>query len=173
MKTYLLIVLSAAALFSGVEGVSAQSDDGEANKSRAADRHGQRGFGRGFGDPARMIERMSRHLDLDETQQQNIRNIIDAARPEFDELRERARTNRKAMRDLDTSNPDYSALLNNLAIENGELVAEGTMLFGRVRSEVDAELTEAQRAELSEAMQRNRGGFRRGRRHAGSDDGTQ
>ena len=172
MKTYLLIFLSAAALFSGVEGVSAQSEDRAANKGHAGERHGHRGFGRGFGDPARMIERMSRHLDLDETQQQNIRNIIDAARPEFDELRERARSNRKAMRELDTSNPDYSALLNNLAMENGELVAEGTMLFGRVRSEVDAQLTDAQRAELAEAMQA-RGGFRRGRRPANAEDSTQ
>ncbi len=173
MKTYLLIFLSAAALFSGVEGVSAQSEDGEANKGRAGERHGHRGFGRGFGDPARMIERMSQRLDLDETQQQNVRNIIDAARPEFDELRERARANRKAMRELDPADPDYSALLNNLAIENGELVAEGTLLFGRVRSEIDAQLTDTQRAELSEAMQRKRGGFRRGRRHADAEDGGQ
>ena len=172
MKTYLLIFLSAAALFSGVEGVSAQSEDGEAREGRAGEWRGHRGFGRGLGDPVRMIERMSRHLDLDETQQQNIRNIIDAARPEFDELRERARSNRNAMRDLDPSNPDYSALLNNLAIENGELVAEGTLLFGRVRSEIDAQLTETQRAELREAMEHARGGFRRGRRHANPEDDT-
>lgn len=173
MKTYLLLFLSAAALFSGVEGVSAQSEDEQSSKSRSGDRHGHRGFGGEFRDPTRMIERMSRHLDLDETQEQNIHNIVDAARPEFDALRERAQSNRKAMRELDTSDPDYSALLNNLAMENGEIVAEGTVLFGRVRSEVAAELTEAQRAEMSAAMEQRRAGFRRGRRHSGPAEDSQ
>ncbi len=44
----------------------------------------------GFGDPARMLERMTRHLDLDDTQSQTIGNIIEAAKPEIDALRERA-----------------------------------------------------------------------------------
>ena len=166
MKTYLLLVMSAAALASGPGIVSAQTDDG-----RSADREYGSGKGRhgrhGFRDPARMVERMTRHLDLDETQQQTISNIVEAARPEFESLRERGMANRTAMRELDPADADYSAKLNNLAIENGELVAEGTMLFGRVRSEIAAELTDEQRAELEDLMSERRERFRH--RHRGPD----
>ena len=64
------------------------------------------------------------------------------------------------MRELETTDPDYSAKLNNLAIENGELMASGTILFGRVRAELAAELTDEQRAKLEAHMQEGRKRFR-------------
>lgn len=162
MQTFLILVVVAAAALFGARTVMSADNHG-AGEARGSS-HGQ--HGRGFRDPARMIQRMAKQLDLDETQQQTINNIVEAARPEFESLRERAGVNRQAMRNLVTTDPDYSAKLSNLAIENGELMAEGTILFGRVRAELSAELTEEQRAMLEERMAQGRERGRRGRRHA-------
>jgi Spy/CpxP family protein refolding chaperone len=51
---------------------------------------GHRG-GPGFDGPMFISERMADRLELDETQRQSIQNILEAAKPEFDALRERVR----------------------------------------------------------------------------------
>jgi Spy/CpxP family protein refolding chaperone len=106
---------------------------------------GHRGYHHEFGDPARMLERMTRHLELDDTQSQTIGNILEAARPEIDALRERAQTSRKAMHELDVNASDYGARLQNLSTEIGALTAAATLLHGRLRADVFAELTPEQR----------------------------
>lgn len=157
------IVLALVASF-GVTVAGADIDP-ERDAADFGGPHGHHGM-RGFRDPARMLERMARHLDLDEAQRQNISNIVEAAGPEIDALRDRARANRAAMRALDPADPDYSAKLANLATENGELVAESTMLFGRVRAEVSRELTAEQREQLAAMAAERHERSRRGRRHA-------
>lgn len=153
MKSYLPIVLLASlALTAG---------------AAAADERGGPGFGGRHGDmsqfrdPARMVERMSRVLDLDELQEQNINNIVSAATPEIDALRDRRKSTREAMRALDPADPDYSAKLSTLATDIGELATESTLLLGRVRLEVSEQLTDAQKAELKEAFEQRRGRFMR------------
>lgn len=117
--------------------------------------------GMGLRDPARMVQRLASRLDLDETQEQVIRNITEAAKPEVEALRERARANFTAMRELSTDDPDYSAKLSNLSLENGEIATQGTLLMGRVRAEVTAALTAEQKAELDALIENGR--ERRGR----------
>ena len=89
----------------------------------------RRGNGHGHGDrsmsggmPMMMAGRLVRRLDLDETQQTEVRNIFEAARPEFEVIRERGRSTREAMLNLDPASADYSAELNNLALESGQIV---------------------------------------------------
>ena len=165
MKTYVILALSIAALAAGSGAVSAQSDTAAEADRPAGGHHGRHGHQRRSADPMRMVKRMTRRLDLDETQQQTISNIVEAAKPEFEVLRDRSRANRQAMRQLVTTDPDYSAKLSNLAAETGEVAAERTRLFGRVRSEINAELTDEQRAELESLASERSGRFgRRGNR---------
>jgi len=164
MRVIIFAVLTAMALISGATNGFAQPSDGHRG-SHDGQHRGMRGDGPR--DPVMMVERMSRHLDLDELQQEKLRNILLAAKPELDALRGRARANREARNGLDTSDPDYSATLANLATENGEIVASRMVLMGRIRSEINAELSDEQRAKLAE-----RGAHRgRGRhdRESGSD----
>ena len=170
MKNVRIITVVATTALLGAGSVwSANTESGDDRDGSRDGNHrswghrGGHGPGAAFRDPAKMIERMARHLDLDETQQQTINNIVEAARPEFETLREQARENRTAMRELETTDPDYSAKLNNLAVQNGELMASGTILFGRVRAELAAELTEEQRAKLEARMQEGRKRFRQRR----------
>jgi Spy/CpxP family protein refolding chaperone len=116
----------------------------------------------GFGDPARMLERMTRHLDLDDTQTQTIGNIIETAKPEIDALRERAQATREAMHELDVDAPDYGSNLQNLSTQIGALTAEATLLHGRLRADVFAELTPEQRERAAEGRDRMRNRFRHG-----------
>lgn len=152
MKTYVLAAVSAAVLMAGTAVLADQEEGGPGERPR----HHRGGPGQGMMDPAMMVERMSRHLDLDEIQQQNIGNIVEAAKPELDALRARMHANKTAMHDLDPNDPDYSAKLDRLAVENGELVAEGTVLFGRVRAEVNKELTDEQREQLRAGAEQRR-----------------
>lgn len=104
-----------------------------------------------FGDPERMVEHMIRRLDLDDTQAQSVKNIVEAARPEIAELRDRARENHKAVRELDADDADFGAKLSNLAHTSGELATQATLLHGRLRAEINAVLTPEQRQKLAES----------------------
>lgn len=150
MKLYLPFVLSVALLAGVIDSVQAQSGSGT-EASRHSDRHHGGRF-RGNRDPLRWVERLSRRLDLDETQQQNLANVVEAAKPEFEALRERARDTRSAMRELDIDDPDYAAKLDNLAAAQGQLATDRAVLLGRLRAEVGAQLTPEQRAEMNELM---------------------
>jgi Spy/CpxP family protein refolding chaperone len=134
----------------------------------AAEHRGHDGSGpRGFGDPERMVEAMVRHLELDDNQAQTVRNIVTAGKPEIDELRSRARANRDAIAALQTSDPDYSARLQNLAEENGYLASQATQLHGRLRAEINAELTPEQQQQLADKAGRMK--HRSGRQHRHKD----
>ncbi len=114
-----------------------------------------------FGDPARLLEMMTRHLDLDDTQSQTVGNILEAAKPEIDALRGRMRASREAMHSLDVNDPDYGSNLQNLSTEIGALTSEATLLHGRLRADVYAELTPEQRARAAAGRNGMRRGFRR------------
>lgn len=117
----------------------------------------------GFGGPGfdfpragLMLEHMVDHLDLDDAQRQEIENILEAAKPEFEALREAAIANREALEALDPVTASYSADLDAIAAENGRLATEGTLLAVRVRGEVHAVLTDEQIAKLERGKQRFR-----------------
>ena len=117
---------------------------------------GPHGKGHRMGDPERMAEHMIRRLDLDETQAQTVQNIVDAAAPELNALRDRGRKNHEALRDLDAGDPDFDAKLSDLALESGEIMSAKTLLQGRLRAELHAVLTPEQRLEMAESRHRGR-----------------
>lgn len=127
-------------------------------------RHHMRGPGHGMshdelGDPTRMLEMLTRHLDLDATQTQSIGEILESAKPEIAALRERGAAARKAMHDLDVNDPDYDTRLKDLSIEIGNVTSEATLLHGRLRAEVFAQLTPEQRERAAENRDRMRERF--------------
>ena len=112
-----------------------------------------------FPGPGLMIEHMADHLDLDDTQRVQVQSIVEAAKPEFEALREQLRANREALASLEADDPAYSVQLNDIALSNGQLATEGTLLFTRVRSEIHAVLTEEQLDKLERGKQRLRKAF--------------
>ena len=109
------------------------------------DRHfGGPGFG--MPDPGMMIGRMADRLDLDDTQRESVKNIMEAAKPEMKALREQFRANHEALQALDAGDAE----VQNIATSNGQLATEGTLLFTRIRGEIHAVLTEEQLAKAAE-----------------------
>jgi len=103
-----------------------------------------------------MLEHMADHLDLDDAQREAVQNILEAAKPELEAFRDQLRENRQALMVLDTGDPAYSTEINNIAISNGQLATEGTLLFTRIRNEVNAVLTAEQRDKLARGKERMR-----------------
>ena len=126
-----------------------------------ADRIGPPGFpgGGALPDPGLMIEHLADRLDLDATQRAQVQNIMEAVRPEFEALREQMRANRETLKALDAEAPGYWTQVNDIAISNGQLATDGTLLFTRVRSEIQAVLTEEQRDKLTRSKERMQNAF--------------
>ena len=147
MKLHVLVIV--AMLTVSVAGSVALAESSEGWE------HGKRGMQGsregGFGDPARMVEKMSQHLALDDVQRQSVQNILDAAKPEMDAMRERkqaVRENKQALESADDAS--RSALVSQIAVEEGQLVTEGCLLRDRVHTDISAVLNEEQRAKLAE-----------------------
>ena len=111
---------------------------------------GHHGPDAGFGDPERFVQHIISRLDLDETRAQEVRNIFEAAKPQFDDLRDRAMRNHDAVRALDVKDPDYDAKLSDLARQNGELASEATLLHGKLRAQLSETLTAEQLQKLED-----------------------
>lgn len=128
-----------------------------------ADRIGPPGFpgGGALPNPSLMIEHIADHLDLDATQRAEVQNIVEAARPEFEALRVQLRANREAMKALDAEVPGYWTQVNDIAISNGQLATDGTLLVTRIRNEIQAVLTEEQRDKLARTRERMQNAFER------------
>lgn len=160
-----IVALTTAAMLLTAAGSCAFAQDSSGHDGK---RHGH-GAGHRmnheeFGDPARMLEMMTRHLDLDDTQSQTISNILEAAKPQIDALRERGQAARKAMHELDVDDPDYGSKLQQLSTEIGAVASEATLLHGQLRADIFAELTPEQRAQAAEGREGMRDRFR----HEGS-----
>ena len=149
-KTALLALLASGLL---ATSVYADFDGKKGPRDRNFD-----GPGFGMPNPNMISGRMAERLGLDEAQRESVDNIMSAAKPEIKALREKAKANRDALKALDSSDPE----VQNIAISNGELATEATLLFARVRGEIDAVLTDEQRAELAELKEQR--GDRRGER---------
>ncbi|MGI9271725.1 MAG: Spy/CpxP family protein refolding chaperone [Woeseiaceae bacterium] len=152
----IMLVLMTASL-----GASVYAETDDRAKRDRGDRHGW--SGEGFGAPGAFSEKVADRLGLDETQRQTLENIKLAAEPEMTALRERKKANSEKMKALDPNDPNRSALLNDIAVENGQLATEATLLFDRVRGEISAVLTDEQRAKVAEHVGR-KGKGRKGRR---------
>jgi protein CpxP len=144
-----LAALSALVLVGTAARAQDNAGPGAHPEMRMERHHREGGEMRG---PEEMLSRMTEKLGLDATQEQSVRNLMEAARPQFDSLRDRSRANRDALRDLDVNDPAYEAKLQDLATESGQLATEMTLLHGRLRADINAVLTPEQRQQLAEQM---------------------
>ena len=145
-------------LFAVTGGTAYASQEDGTHKDRRERSHGMTD---GFSFPGMVSERMAERLELDEVQTQSVRNVMEAARPEFEALRERGKNLRVSIRDLDPEDPAYGALLQDLSADSGQVAADLVLLTGRVRADIHGILTPEQRDSLAEMIERFDG--RRGR----------
>ena len=168
-NTTILATIIISMLAFGAASAQEVENGGADRKQEGPRGKGMPGRGqRGPMDPERAIGMMTRQLELDETQVQQVRNIYLAAEPEFTALRESGRANRMAMRDLDSADADYDEQRQSLSAEREGISATATELRDRIRSEVEVILTAEQREKFAAASERGR---ERGQRRRHRDKG--
>jgi Spy/CpxP family protein refolding chaperone len=153
MKKQLVTAISIA-LMAATSGAAVAAEPDDHHEGERKHR-----FHRGMhdaGDPQAMIRHLGKSLELDPTQKQEIENVLTAAKPELDALREREKANRQAMRELDVSNSNYDTEVGNLAAEKGAIASEQALLHGRIKSDIHQLLTPEQRQELARKAQKMR-----------------
>lgn len=114
-------------------------------------------------DPGARLERMVRFLELDESQEEELRSIYEAHRSTFEANREAGKANRTALKEaLDSASPDPATV--------GQLVIDGKVL--REQAEADREALQEQVATvLTEEQLAKWEGFQRGRHFDGRRGG--
>lgn len=155
-----------ALLLIGGIGFAAQ-DDGRAGHDRDgnAGQHGRSHRGSDASSSTRRTDMLIRHLGLDDSQAEQLRNITSAAEPQMSALREAMRESREAFDRLDPGAEDYSIALENLASKAADSARQLTLLRGQLRAETHAILTPDQREKLADGIERQRS--QKGRRGAG------
>ena len=137
----------------------AQDSDGDGAEREHVRERGdgpsQRGQ-RGQMGPERSIRMMTRRLELDDTQVDQVKSIYASVGPEFESLREQGRSIRMAMRDLAEDDADYEVKKQSLAAERSELEVTSKGLRENIRTEIDAILTPEQREKFAAAVENGR-----------------
>jgi len=146
----------AVALLLGVAAVWAQAPEGQG--PQGAGPAGQGPEGRG---PYGRHDRMSRALDLNEAQQEKVREIREEQRPQREALHEKMSANREALHQLLESGTADANAVGELVLEGRKLHEEGKALFEAEQKRVRAILNPDQQKKF-DAMQERMKEHRRG-----------
>lgn len=126
-------------------------------------RHGGFGAGRGGDGPLGPLGRALHRLDLTDEQRAQIRTVVEAARPQLQQLRGQLRDGRQAFREANPPTTfDEAAIRAHVAAQSA-VMADLAVLGAKVRADVLALLTPEQLEEL-ERMRAKREQWREMRR---------
>ena len=110
--------------------------------------HGERGY-MDRGDRSSHMQRWARHLELTETQQEQLKATRQSYGPELRSLQAGIREHRQALRASTSDGFNEEAARSN-ADRLGELMAERAFLQSRMRADVGEILTDEQQAKIAE-----------------------
>ena len=149
------IALVAVALLLGAGAAWAQAPEGQGPQGPPP--AGQAPEARG---PYGGHDRFSRALDLDEAQQEKLREIRDEQRPQREALHEKMSANREALHQLLESGTADANAVGELVLEGRKLQEEGRALFDAEQKKVRAILNPDQQKKfdaMQERMKERRG----------------
>ena len=152
MKLLLLAALVTGAAAAGIAYAKPGGEHCRHEGPGMAMGHGRQGM-----DMETRIERMADALDLSKEQRDQMRGIVDKARPAGRELRDRLHENRKQLRALMQQDKPVEADIRRLADSQGKAVADMIVLRSKVQADIRAILTPEQRQKMQERMGQHRG----------------
>ena len=103
----------------------------------------------------RMLERMASELQLTADQQQKIKGVYESARPEMDQVRDKARENAAKLRAAQPGSANYDAVVSEVARNAGDLASRAVTNGAQLRAQVWTILSVEQRQKL-ETLQAQR-----------------
>jgi len=176
-----ILTITAITLIAAAGVVFAQQGPGDCDGDGPHGPHGTMGGPGGPGDNGgpgghgflRMLPRLAEKLDLTQEQQDQIRAIVDAGKPEMEALREQAQTEREAFTDSHEMGDFNEATFRTHFESQAQLHVEMKLIGADMMSQAWNVLTPEQQEELEELMAlfgngrhgpRNGGGKRHGGR---------
>lgn len=102
---------------------------------------------------------LAEKLDLSDDQRASVDAIFERNRPAMKALRQKSRANRKALRDLNPTDPQFSNQVQGLADEAGVLARDRVLNRAQIRAELATVLSAEQMAEMK-ALKEKRGPHR-------------
>lgn len=111
-------------------------------------------FGRHGMDSEMRIDRMSEFLGLNAEQRRQVRAIVDKARPQSRNLRDKLRDNHQQLRALMQQDNPNGSDVRKLADAQGKLIADQIVQRTKMQSDIRAILTPEQRAKLQQRFGR-------------------
>jgi len=155
-KRIVAITLSTLALAVAVPAMSDSGDDScrdRGGKHRAWGGMESVGSERGG---ERLLKKMTRKLDLTDDQSTQIEQILTTSREGTADERETLRDTRKALRELDPSEPTYADSVNQYATVLGDLKRDMIIERSSLRQQISQVLTDEQKQELATLMEKKR-----------------
>ncbi len=104
----------------------------------------------------RMVERATKHLDLNDEQQAEVKAVLDSLVPVMRDARDSRRAAREKLLELDPSSADYDTELGVLADAAADSARAMVTQLGIARQDLNAVLTEEQRAEFEDWLSKSR-----------------
>ena len=114
-------------------------------------------------NPEKMIEMMSHKLDLSDEQREQAITKLDEFRPRMKQAHRAIRDGMKRIHELDSGNENFISSLNELADQQGRLIADTIKLHTTMHVEFEQLLTAEQKSKFNEMKQRH--GSRHGRKY--------
>jgi len=102
------------------------------------------------------VERMAKKLNLTDDQRTQIEAIVEASKQQKNDQRDKMQANREQLRELTQQSPLNEAEVRKVADAQGELKADMIVLRARQRAEINAVLTDEQRAQLEDKRGKKR-----------------
>ena len=115
-------------------------------------------------NPERMIEKMSRKLDLTDEQRDQAFAKLDEFRPQMRQARQALSDGMKRLHEIDADADNFNSNLDEIAEEQGKLVADMIKLRTTMQLEFEQLLNDEQKAELEQMKEK------RSKRHGGDKD---
>ena len=150
------IVPVVVALLLGGAAAQAQAPDGDGPQGPGPVGEGPQGAGPERRGPRGPQAGLTRMLELNEAQQEKLREILDQQRPQREALHERMSANREALHQLLESGSADANAVGELVLEGRRLRDEGKALFDVEQKSIRAILTADQQKKFDAMQERMR-----------------
>jgi Spy/CpxP family protein refolding chaperone len=156
MKTIMKISLIGGLLISSMALAAPQPDADSKDGARGCHHGAHAGIMKqGIKGEGRFLDRMADRLELTKEQRSSVKAALEKSKPQMTAIKEKMRTNRKALRELGRDGSDDSRV-QALARERGDLVANLVIERSKIRSDIQQILTDTQREQMKQMRWKHR-----------------
>ena len=157
MKTVMKISLISGLLISSMALAVPQPETDAKDGARGC-HHGKHVgmMGQGMKGEGRFLDRLADRLELSTEQRSSVKAALEKSKPQMTAIKEKMRTNHKALRELGRDGSSDDNRLQALARERGDLVANLVIERSKIRSDIQQILTEKQREQMKQMRSKHR-----------------